>query len=154
MASTFLWMSVVRLKTKSFQFTLVFKTEIVDTNTCACRLTVCGQSGVQLFKTLWTAAHQAPRARDFPSKNSGLGCHFLLRGTFPTQGWSTGLLRLLHWQVIRYHLRHLGQQVHFRGWKVCSSFWATSLNITWEWVNLVSRYYVQIMQSTNYRICS
>ena len=97
--ASFLWMSVVRLKTKSFQFTLVFKTEIVDTNTCACSLTVCVQSCVRLFKTLWIVARQAPRSRDFPGKNSGLGCHFLLRGTFPTQGQSTRLLRLLHWQV-------------------------------------------------------
>ena len=29
---------------------------------------------------------------DFPSKNTGVGCHFLLQGIFPTQGSNTGLL--------------------------------------------------------------
>ena len=32
----------------------------------------------------------------FPGKNTGVGCHSLLQGIFPTQGWSLGLL---HWQV-------------------------------------------------------
>ena len=29
---------------------------------------------------------------DFPSKNTGVGCHFLLQGIFPTQGSNPGLL--------------------------------------------------------------
>ena len=35
-----------------------------------------------------------------------MGCHFLLRGIFPTQGSNTLLLSLLHWQVgsLRHHL--------------------------------------------------
>ena len=36
---------------------------------------------------------------DFPGKNTGVGCHFLLRGNFLTQGSNLRLLRLLHWQV-------------------------------------------------------
>ena len=32
-------------------------------------------------------------------KNTGVGCHFLLQGNFPTQGWNPHLLPLLHWQV-------------------------------------------------------
>ena len=28
-----------------------------------------------------------------PGKNIGVGCHSLLQGTFPTQGWNSGLLR-------------------------------------------------------------
>ena len=34
-----------------------------------------------------------------PGKNTGVGCHFLLQGIFPTQGLNLGLLHLLHWQV-------------------------------------------------------
>ena len=34
---------------------------------------------------------------------TGVGCHFLLQGIFPTQ-WSN--LHLLHWQWILYHLSH------------------------------------------------
>ena len=33
-------------------------------------------------------------------KNTGVGCHFLLHGTFPTQGSEPHLLR---WQAILYH---------------------------------------------------
>ena len=33
---------------------------------------------------------------DFPGKNTGVGCHSLFQGIFPTQGL---ILLLLHWQV-------------------------------------------------------
>ena len=36
---------------------------------------------------------------DFPSKNTGVGCHSLLQGIFLTQGSNPYLLCLLHWQV-------------------------------------------------------
>ena len=35
----------------------------------------------------------------FPGKNTGVGCHFLLQGFFPTQEWDLNLLSFLHWQV-------------------------------------------------------
>ena len=35
---------------------------------------------------------------DSPGKNTGVGCHFLLQGVFPTQGSKLHLLSLLHWQ--------------------------------------------------------
>ena len=35
-----------------------------------------------------------------PGKNTGLGCHALLQGIFPTQGSNPRLLCLLHWQVV------------------------------------------------------
>ena len=34
---------------------------------------------------------------NFPGKHTGVGCHFPLRGIFPTQGLNLHLLRLLHW---------------------------------------------------------
>ena len=34
-----------------------------------------------------------------PGNNTGVGCHFLLQGIFPTQGSNPSLLCLLHWQV-------------------------------------------------------
>ena len=46
--------------------------------------------------------------RDFPGKNIGVDCHFLLQGIFPTQGLNLSLLRLLHWQVDSLPLHHLG----------------------------------------------
>ena len=40
-----------------------------------------------------------------PGKNTGVGCHFLLQGIFPTQGLDPGLL---HCRQILYHLSHQG----------------------------------------------
>ena len=37
--------------------------------------------------------------RDSPGKHTGLGCHALLQGIFPTQGLNPCLLVLLHWQL-------------------------------------------------------
>ena len=45
---------------------------------------------------------------DFPGKNTGVGCHFLLQGIFPTQGSNLRLRCLLHWQVDSLPLGHLG----------------------------------------------
>ena len=36
---------------------------------------------------------------DSPGKSTGVGCHALLQGIFPTQGSNLHLLHLLHWQV-------------------------------------------------------
>ena len=44
----------------------------------------------------------------FPGKNTGVGFHFLLRGTFPTQGSNLHLLNLPHWQVDSLATCHLG----------------------------------------------
>ena len=50
----------------------------------------------------------------FPSKNTRVGCHFLLQGIFPTQGISQPrglnlcLLGLLIWQADSLPLRYLG----------------------------------------------
>ena len=35
---------------------------------------------------------------DSPGKNTGVGCHFLLQGIFPTQGSNLHFLCLLLWQ--------------------------------------------------------
>ena len=54
--------------------------------------------------TLWTVAHQA-RLWNSPGKNTGVGCHFLLQGIFPTQGSNPGLL---HCGQTLYWLSHQG----------------------------------------------
>ena len=68
---------------------------------CACSL-----SCARFFASPWTVAHQAPW--DSPGKNTGAGCHFLLRGIFPTQGSNPRLLHLLHWQADSVTLSHQG----------------------------------------------
>ena len=42
---------------------------------------------------------------DSPGKNTGVGCHALLKGIFPIQGSNPGLL---HCRQILYHLSHQG----------------------------------------------
>ena len=42
---------------------------------------------------------------DSPGKNTGMGCHALLQGIFPTQGVNPGLP---HCRQILYHLSHWG----------------------------------------------
>ena len=64
-------------------------------------------SRVQLFVTLWTVAHQALCPRDSSGKNTGVGCHSLLQGIFPTPGIEPGS-PILHWQADSYPLYHQG----------------------------------------------
>ena len=45
---------------------------------------------------------------NFPGKNTGLDCFFLLQEIFPTQGSNPHLLLVLHWQVGSLPLSHLG----------------------------------------------
>ena len=59
----------------------------------------CVLSCIQLFEVPWTVAHEAPLPGNFLDKNTGVGCHFLLQGIFPTQGWNLHFLHLLHWQM-------------------------------------------------------
>ena len=42
-------------------------------------------------------------------KNTGVGCHFLLQGVFPTEGSNLGLL---HCRQSLYHLSHQGSPLH------------------------------------------
>ena len=43
----------------------------------------------------------------FQARILGVGCHFLLQGIFPTQGWHPHLLGLLHWQADSLPLQKL-----------------------------------------------
>ena len=80
---------------------------------CACvlRMWMCSQSlnCVWLFVTSQIVAHQPPLSMELPSKNIGVGCHFLLQSIFPTQGSNLRLLCLLHWQEDSLTLCHLGR---------------------------------------------
>ena len=49
-------------------------------------------SRVRLFATPWSVAGtRLLHPRDFPGKSTGVGCHFLLQGIFPTKGSNSGL---------------------------------------------------------------
>ena len=70
----------------------------------------CMLSHVQLFET-----HELQPTRllcpwDSPGKNTGVGCHALFQGIFPTQGSN---LCLVHWQVGSLPLSHQGGIYNF-----------------------------------------
>ena len=50
---------------------------------------------------------------DFPGKNPGVGCHFLLQGFFPNQESNS---RLLHWQVDSLPARRQGSPNSLLQW--------------------------------------
>ena len=57
---------------------------------------------LQSCLTVWLHGRQPTRLlypQDSPGKNTGVGCHALLQGTFPTQGSNMRLLGLLYWQA-------------------------------------------------------
>ena len=63
--------------------------------------------------SLWPHGLQPTRLLcpwDFPGKDTGVGCHFLLQGIFPTQGSNLGLL---HCRQILYWLSYKGSPKYF-----------------------------------------
>jgi len=59
---------------------------------------------------------------DFPGKNTGVGCHFLLWGTFSFQGSNP---YLLHWQADSLSLSYLGSLINgymLFSWYVMSDY--------------------------------
>ena len=58
---------------------------------------------------------------DSPGKNTGVSCHFLLQGIFPTEGLNPGLLHLLHWQADSLLLAPPGKPNKTFAWTDCFS---------------------------------
>ena len=66
-----------------------------------CKKTACVPAKLlQLCSTVCNPMDCSPPGYwDSPGKNTGVGCHALFQGTFPTQGSNPSFLSLLHWQV-------------------------------------------------------
>ena len=82
---------------------------VCNTFECVC-VCVCACIHAQSCLTLqphglWLARLLCPW--DFPGKNTGVGCHFLFQGMFPTQRSNPRLLHLLHWQANSLPLNQL-----------------------------------------------
>ena len=69
-------------------------------NKCVCDHLM---SRVWLFVTPWTVSHQALCPWNSPGKNTGVDCHSLFQGIFPTQRSNPHLLCLLHCRRRLYH---------------------------------------------------
>ena len=77
-----------------------FHDKVLMDSSSACSVSMLSCfSSVRVFATLWTIACQVPVYGGSPGKNTGMGCHDLLQGIFPTQGWKTCLSCFLHWQM-------------------------------------------------------
>ena len=84
----------------------------------------------------WTVAQQAPLSMGFPSKNAGVGHHFLLQGIFLTQKSN---LCLLHWQVNSLPLSHQASPARMiQTGFIQSMAENSSINITWELAKTVN----------------
>ena len=63
-------------------------------------------SRVRLFAIPWAVAYtRLLHPWDFLGESTGVSCHFLLQGIFPTQGSNPGLP---HFRQTLYHLSHQG----------------------------------------------
>ena len=69
------------------------------------KVKVKSSSRVWLFVAPWVVACQAPCPWDFPGKNTGVVCHFLLQGILLTQGLNPGLP---YFRQTLYRLSHQG----------------------------------------------
>ena len=66
-------------------------------------------SHARLFATPWiVACTKLLCPWDFQGKSTGMGCHFLLQGIFPTQGSNRGLS---HCRQTLYRLSHQGSSL-------------------------------------------
>ena len=68
-------------------------------------------SCVRLSVTPLTVSFQLLCPWDSPGKDTGMGCHFLLLGTFLTQGLNLHFLCLLYWQADSLPLSHLWSHI-------------------------------------------
>ena len=74
--------------------------------------------------TPWTVAHQAPLSRGFSGQNTGVGCHALLQGIFPTQESKPGLL---HCRRILYQLSYQGSPKSLSRVRLFVTPWSAAL---------------------------
>ena len=70
---------------------------------------ICGQSYLIVCDPMdYSPPDSCPW--NFPGKNTGAGCHFILQRILQTQGYNSPVLRLLHWQADSLLLGHLGSR--------------------------------------------
>ena len=85
---------------------------------CVCVCVLCANS-LQSCLTLCNPLDCSPPGSsvhvDSPGRNTGVGCHTLLQGVFPTEGSNPLLLHLLLWQADSLPLASLVKPLSTRG---------------------------------------
>ena len=92
-------------------------------------ITLCVLGLLIVSDSLQSHGLQAPRLLrlwNFPGKNTGVGCHFLLQGIFPTQGSNPCLLGVMHWQADSFPLHLLVVLSFYRSWHLQQTPFLTS----------------------------
>ena len=98
------------MKVETIFFTTELNKPTVVFGTCVCVL-----SGVQLFVTPWTVAHQAPLFMEFSRQDYWSGLPFPAPGDPLNPGSNPPLLNFLHWQKGSLSLYHLESPRHIIG---------------------------------------
>ena len=85
--------------------------ERMDTRICVAKHFHCSPETITTFliSHVHANSHWLLCPRDSPGKNTGVGCHSLLQGTFPTQGSNPHLSVLMHWPVGSFSLAPRGR---------------------------------------------
>ena len=90
-------------------------------------------SVAQSCPTLWLRGQQHTKLLcpwNFPCKNTGVGCYFILQRIFPTQISDLCLLCFLHWQVVSLPLVPPFSSVQFSRTIMSNSLWPHELQHT------------------------
>ena len=97
---------------------------------------------------------------DSPGKSTGVGCHALLQGIFPSQGlnrWLLCLLWLLRWQAESLPLSHLGSPymvISAQNWQMLASFWCYFVwhALRWLWPCYIDRNFQPLTALSHFTI--
>ena len=87
------------------EYIYVVSSDLIYDHLLSCVVVVYLLSHVQLFCNPMDYSYPGSCPWDFPGKNTGVDCHFLLQGIFLVQELN---LHLLHWQVDSLPLRRQG----------------------------------------------
>ena len=86
-------------------------------------------------------------------KNTGVGCHFFLQGTFLTQGSNPPVLCLLHCRFILYPLSHWGNLITMgKSWVSIRHIriaFRPVLSLQYLWVDYTSKRLKEFLRKTN-----
>ena len=106
----------------------------------ACAVYLVVQSSLTLCNPMDYSPSGSSVHEDSPGKNTGVGCHALLQGIFPTQGWNPRLLCLLYWQVSSLPLSYLGSPIWLQ----------TPLQTCWTRLTILTRQSSHSVKSRKY----